>query len=81
MTAGVFGMTVILTVLSVLRGRAIEWNTKPVLAKGLFGVSYVIKKLVAGALKEGFIYHIVVDECRAHCILISQDNIFIRRSL
>lgn len=38
MAIGGVGMTVILGVLSGLRGRIDEWKEKPVLANGLYGV-------------------------------------------
>lgn len=39
MSIGAVGMSVILLVLSGLRGRSEEWKARPVLAKGLYGVS------------------------------------------
>lgn len=39
MTAGVLGITVILTVLTGVRGTADAWMTENLLPKGLFGVS------------------------------------------
>lgn len=39
MTIGAVGMCLILLVLCGLRGRSDEWKVKPVLAKGLYGVS------------------------------------------